>query len=330
MQTGSVNLNERERRYEMKTVGTWCAALLAGFLAFGAAAMEKVAIRDNSGRELGTVELDGIYTQDELNRKIDEVRDELISKMKSELARAQAEAGQKIRKELTSCVPYGEMTFYYDPAGYLTGSAAKIGDVTTRRDAAGAVIGSELVKGVTTYCYDANGRLTGTRVVSGNAVTVCDATGRMTSRAVTTGALTTCYDASGRVAYTGRKEGYTTTFRNPVGYRISSVTEGVCDTVWRNDIDAVTATAKKVLLYRTWFAGRLADTDDPATLHLTVQQSAAQAAKEARFERDVKSGKIVLHYNVRGDLIGMTRKDGNIVKRYDAAGGLMGSTPVPR
>ena len=41
----------------MKMIGTWCAALLAGFLAVGTAA-ETVEIRDNSGNIVGRADLD--------------------------------------------------------------------------------------------------------------------------------------------------------------------------------------------------------------------------------------------------------------------------------
>ena len=60
----------------MKMIGTWCAALLAGFLAVGTAA-ETVEIRDNSGNIVGRADLDGYYSSDELDRKLDEARKDM-------------------------------------------------------------------------------------------------------------------------------------------------------------------------------------------------------------------------------------------------------------
>ena len=81
----------------MKMIGTWCAALLAGFLAVGTAA-ETVEIRDNSGNIVGRADLDGYYSSDELNRKLDEARKDMQRLLEEQRRKAADETARQVRQ----------------------------------------------------------------------------------------------------------------------------------------------------------------------------------------------------------------------------------------
>lgn len=331
----------------MKMIGTWCAALLAGFLAVGTAA-ETVEIRDNSGNIVGRADLDGYYSSDELNRKLDEARKDMqllleeqrrkaadetarqvrqaIENERANQARMRLEIEREIERLKTSYSPIGTITFYYDVAGYLTGSAAETDGAVVRRNAAGTVIGTELIEGGKTLYYDGSGNLTGARVVSGGTALVYNAAGEVYSREVTTGELTTYYNAAGRVTGTSRKAGNSTVFRNTAGYMTGTITEAPGRTTWYDDMGIVTGTARTEALCRKFYEGKLVAVDNPAELHERRKQEAAMNVQTAQARRNEAGRKTVRHYDVNGRLIATTESGGGTIRRYGATGEHMGTT----